>query len=74
MKKLFDQIGNAEIRNIIAIISVLGCFALLFLMQFKEIPNGNQSIINIAIGFIFGGLLTGVAGYYFGASKKDKIE
>lgn len=74
MKKIFDNIGKTEIRNIIAVITVVGCFALLYLMQIKAIPVENQQVLNVAIGFVFGGLLSGVAGYYFGASKNDKIK
>lgn len=71
MKNFFENIGKTEIRNIIAIITVIGCFTLLYLMQIKAIPAQNQNVINVAIGFVFGGLLSGVAGYYFGASKND---
>lgn len=71
MKKLFENIGKTEIRNILAVITVVGCFALLYLMQVKAVPAENQQVLNVAVGFVFGGLLAGVAGYYFGASKGD---
>lgn len=69
MKQFFEKIGRAEIRNILAVITVLGCFILLYLLQVKPIPDGNKDVLNVAIGFVFGGLLGGVAGFYFGASK-----
>lgn len=71
MKKFLDSVGKTEIRNIIAVITVLGCFALLYLLQIKSIPLENKDVINIAIGFVFGGLLSSVAGYYFGGSKSE---
>lgn len=73
MTAWFKKIGSADIRNIIAVISVIGCFVLLYLLIIKPIPTGNNDVLNVAIGFVFGGLLGGVSGFYFGASKeKDK--
>lgn len=69
MKKLFSNIGKAEIRNTIAVISVIGSFIMLYLIIMKPIPAGNKDTVNIAIGVILGGLIGGVTGYYFGASK-----
>lgn len=72
MKKFFDKLGTTEIRNIIAVITIIGCFVLLYLLQIKSIPVENKEVLNTAIGFVFGGMLSGVSGYYFGASKNDK--
>ena len=72
MKKFFDKLGTTEIRNIIAVITIIGCFVLLYLLQMKSIPIENKEVLNTAIGFVFGGMLSGVSGYYFGASKNDK--
>ncbi len=69
MKKLFDKIGKAEITNLLGIIIVLGCFVLLYLLIITPIPAENKDVLNIAIGFVFGGALAGVVGFFFGASK-----
>lgn len=69
MKEFFNKIGASEIRNVLAIVMTLGCFVLMYLMLIKEIPIGNKDVLNVAIGFLFGSGLTGVFGYYFGASK-----
>lgn len=71
MKKFLDSVGKTEIRNIIAVITAIGCFVLLYLLQIKAIPLENKDVINIAIGFVFGGLLSSVGGYYFGGSKSE---
>lgn len=71
MKKWFDHIGKAEIRNILGVLITVGCFVLLYLMIIKPIPAANKDVLNVAVGFMFGGALAGVAGYYFGASKGD---
>lgn len=70
MTEFFKKIGTAEIRNVLAVIIVVGIFVLLYLMTMKEIPKGNEGILNTAIGFVFGGALGGVIGYFFG-DKKD---
>lgn len=72
MKKLWEKIGTTEIRNILAVISVVGAFILLYVLTIKPIPVTNVATLNIAIGFVFGGLVGSVGGYFFGASKTDK--
>jgi hypothetical protein len=44
----------------------------MYLLQVKPIPQQNHDIVNIVAGFIFGGALAGVVGFYFGATKTDK--
>lgn len=69
MKQFFDKIGKAEITNILGVLIVLGCFILMYMMLIKAIPDGNKDVVNTAVGFIMGGALAGVVGYFFGASK-----
>jgi hypothetical protein len=38
----------------------------------KAIPEQNHDIVNIVAGFIYGGALAGVVGFYFGSTKQDK--
>lgn len=71
MKRLFDKIGKTEIRNILAVVITVGCFVLLYLLQVKAIPAENKDVLNIAVGFVFGGALAGVVGFYFGSSKTE---
>jgi len=44
----------------------------MYLLQVKPIPEQNHDLVLTAGGFIFGGALAGVIGYYFGATKTDK--
>lgn len=71
MKKFFAHISTSEIRNTLAVIIVLGCFILLYLMMTIEVPKENKDLLYMAAGFVFGGALAGVIGYFFGASKSD---
>lgn len=71
MTEWLRKISKSDIRNIIAIISVVGAFAVLYLIIIKPIPVENKETVNIAFGFVLGGLIAGVNGYYFGASKGE---
>jgi hypothetical protein len=71
MPEWLKRLTKADIRNSLAIIIVLGCFGLMYLLQVKAIPKENHDIVNIVAGFIFGGALAGVVGFYFGATKAD---
>ena len=71
MPEWLKRLTKADIRNSLAVIVVLGCFGLMYLLQVKAIPKENHDIVNIVAGFIFGGALAGVIGFYFGATKAD---
>lgn len=71
MKKFLESISSGEIRSIIAVITVVGSFVALYLIILKPIPETNKDTVNLAVGFILGGLVGGVSGYYFGASKPE---
>ena len=72
MKKFWEKIGTTEIRNILAVISVIGSFMVLYFLIIKPIPGENKETVNLALGFTLGSLVAGVNGYYFGASKDQK--
>lgn len=71
MTEFLRKITSKDIRNILAVIIVIGCFVLLYIMQIKDIPVGNKDVVLTAVGFVFGGALAGVVGYYFGSSKSE---
>ena len=72
MPEWLKRLTKSDIRNSLAIIIVLGCFVLMYLLQVRAIPEQNHDLVLTVGGFIFGGALAGVVGYYFGATKTDK--
>jgi hypothetical protein len=72
MPEWLRRLTKSDIRNSIAMIIVVGCFILMYLLQVKPIPEQNHDLVLTVGGFIFGGALAGVVGYYFGATKNDK--
>ncbi len=72
MPEWLKRLTKTDIRNSLAIIIVLGSFGLVYLLQVKPIPEQNHDIVNIVAGFIYGGALAGVIGFYFGSTKTDK--
>jgi len=71
MTEFLRKIGKSDIRNILAVITVVGSFIILYLMLVTAIPKDNKDTVNLALGFVLGGLVSGVAGFYFGASKGE---
>lgn len=72
MPEWLKRLTKSDIRNSLAIIIVLGCFVLMYLLQVRPIPEQNHDLVLTVGGFIFGGALAGVVGYYFGATKNEK--
>jgi ABC-type nitrate/sulfonate/bicarbonate transport system permease component len=71
MKRFFQHIGSAEIRNVIAVICVIGVFGLLFLLAFKAIPKENNELMYMAVGQVLALGFGVVVGYFFGSSKNE---
>lgn len=71
MTEFLKKITKSDIRNILAVISVLGAFVVLYLLIITPIPAANKDTVNLALGFVLGGLVGGVSGFYFGASKGE---
>jgi hypothetical protein len=72
MPEWLKRLTKTDIRNSLAVIIVLGCFILLYLLQSKAIPEQNHDLVLTIGGFVFGGALANVVGYYFGSMKQDK--
>lgn len=70
MKEFFKRFGKSDIQNALGFIIVTGCFILLYMLMYKPIPAENKEIMTTTIGYLLGSALTGVVGFYYGASKK----
>lgn len=71
MKEFFEFFGR-NMRSIIAFMIVVLSFTFLFVLIKAQIPEKNESIINVAAGLVLAAL-GGVVQYYFGSSK-DKSD
>lgn len=71
MKRFWEKISAGDVRSIISVLSIVGAFVVICLLIFKPIPAENKDTLNLTVGVVLGGLIGGVNGYYFGASKKD---
>jgi hypothetical protein len=74
MTEFFRKIANVEVRNILAVITTIGTFAVLYLLIIKPVPVENKDILYASVGFIFGGALSAVFGFYYGASKVNNVK
>lgn len=68
----FFEIFAKNIRSIIALFIVLGGFTFLFCLLGFKIPEGNETILNVAAGLVLAAM-GAVTSYYFGSSK-DKSD
>lgn len=71
MPEFLKKLGNSEIRNWLAVITLVGCLSLVGMMQVHPLPEKNKDILNIAIGFLFGSCLSPVFQFFFGSSKTE---
>ncbi len=72
MKEFFIKMREADIRNIIAVITSIGSFGLMGYLISKGIPTENHDIVVAGIGYMLGGANGAVYGYLFSASRADK--
>ena len=62
----------SDTRNVLGLLTILFSFATLFTLMFHAVPTANSHLVDISIGFLLGGAVTGVMGYFFSQSVKDK--
>lgn len=72
MKEFFIKMREADIRNIVAVITSIGSFIIMFYLITKGIPKENHDIVVGGVGYILGGANGMVYGYLFSASRADK--
>lgn len=70
MNELFGKITSKDIRNIIAVLIVFGCFILVYLFMIREIPQPNRDLVMVIAGAIVSNLKD-VTSYFFGSSKNE---
>jgi hypothetical protein len=70
MTEILRKITSKDIRNIIAVMIVTGCFVMVYLFLAKEIPQANRDLVMVVAGAIVGNLKD-VTGYFFGSSKNE---
>lgn len=71
MKQFFQSLKEQDIRNVLALIIVLGTFAIQVIILKSNIPEKNHDIAVTTVVMTLG-MQAGVIAYYFGASKVDR--
>jgi hypothetical protein len=71
MTEFLRKITSKDIRNVLAVIIVVGSYVLFYFLVIKAVPAENKDLLNIVAGMLFGGPLAAVASYYFGSSKTE---
>lgn len=70
MTELFGKISSKDIRNIIAVMFVIGCFLMIYLFMVRDIPSGSRDLLMVVAGAIVTNLKE-ITGYFFGSSKNE---
>lgn len=70
MNEIFGKISSKDIRNIIAVMFVVGCFVMIYLFMIRDIPIPNRDLLMVVAGAIVSNLKD-ITGYFFGASKTE---
>ena len=71
---MFARIINDDlVRGVLAILAMLIFLVLFVFVVFFDVPEQNQTLLNVLVG-IFGTLITGIFGYYFGSSSGSKAK
>jgi uncharacterized membrane protein (UPF0136 family) len=68
---MWEKINKVSVQVIVAVISIVASFGLLYLLVFKEVPTGNRDLFNVMIGVVIGSTVTAVVGWLFTQSKNS---
>lgn len=72
MKEWWRNLNKTDVRNLLAMVTLLGVLLLLLVLIFYPIPQRNQELVYMAMGIFLGQGMGGVMGFYFGASKSKE--
>lgn len=72
MKEFLIRLKEADIRNVISVITAIGSFVIIFLLIKFAVPKENHDIIIASVGYILGGANGLVYAYLYSASRADK--
>jgi hypothetical protein len=70
MTEILRKITSKDIRNIIAVMFVTGCFVMIYLFMIRDIPVPNRDLLMVVAGAIVSNLKD-ITGYFFGSSKNE---
>lgn len=73
MDTMTKYFSKANIKNTIAVISVVLSFSFLIILLFHPVPEGNRDLVNVLGGVILGVAINSVFGWLYTDNKKDKI-
>ncbi len=68
-----------KFKNFLTLINVVGTFGVIYILLFREPPDGNKENISMIVGFLIGQLLSNVMKFYYPSSdvsdkKTDTIQ
>lgn len=63
------NLSKTNVRNVLALLTLISVVLLLFILLFYPIPQRNMELVYMAMGYLMGQALGGVYGYFFGSSK-----
>ena len=55
-------------QYVLGALIVIGFFALLVVLVYKGVPEGNKDLLNIVVGSLIGSF-SAIVGYFYGSSK-----
>jgi len=70
--KFFKDFNREDFKEMIALFSLIGTFAYMYLVTFIKFPKENQRFADIILGSLLTLVLGKVLGEYFNSKNKDK--
>lgn len=70
MKEFFTRLNKQQMRSSLAILNLIGVFALIGFLVIRGVPAANKDMVYMAVGLLLGSY-TGIMSYYFGSSKNE---
>lgn len=71
VRTMWERINKLSIQVIIAVLTTIGSYGLLYLLAFKKIPETNGDVFKVLIGAVVGSSLTAVIGWLYTTNKQN---
>jgi len=67
------RVSEMTVRDLLALITVVGSFGMLYVLMFVHIPETNKDMFNFVSGTVLGATLVTVFRSYFPTKGEDKL-
>ena len=66
---MWEKLNKVSVQVIVAVISIIASYGLLYFLIFKAVPPENKDLVNVMIGVVCGSTVSAIMGWLYTTNK-----